>query len=394
MSHWLCTTGVIRIQLKPMIHTALSALTGKPVRIREERGRITSVEDAPDANPGGWIAPGLIDIQVNGFAGVDYNTPETSLEEIARSIHRIRATGVTRFFPTVITGSNHNIRASLRNLARAKQQLPEGSSIAGLHVEGPWISPVDGPRGAHPKDHVRPPSLDEFRQFQEAAEGHIRLLTLAPETAGALPLIEALAGQGIIVAIGHTNATELQIEEAVRAGATMSTHLGNGAHLTLPRHANYITYQLAADELFASFIVDGIHLPAAFVKVAIRAKGLARSILVTDAVPPAGCQPGIYRFGDLEVELSADNRVELTSNRRLAGSALSMDRGVENLMHFAGLSLSEALLMATVHPARALHIEGRLGFLEPEDLADFILFDFDPNTKRIELRNTFCSEAG
>jgi N-acetylglucosamine-6-phosphate deacetylase len=376
-----------------MTHTALSPLTATPVLVEEENGRIRSVTKAPDASTDLWIAPGLIDIQVNGFAGVDYNTPHTPLEDIARSIREMRATGVTRFCPTVITGSNENIRGSLQNLSRARRELPEGPSMCGFHVEGPWISPIDGPRGAHPKEHVRAPSIDEFEQFQEAAEGNIRLLTLAPEAEGSLPVIEQLVERGIVVAIGHTNANRQQIRDAIRAGATMSTHLGNGSHAEVPRHDNYIIHQMAADELRASFIVDGIHLTPEFVKVGIRAKGLERSILTTDAVPPAGCPPGIYRFGHLEVELTAEMRVELTDSRRLAGSALRMDRALSNLMRFAGLPLPDALKTGTSNAARGIELEGRKGFLQLGDVADFILFRFDPETKAIEIEKTIVSSA-
>ncbi len=374
-----------------MTHTALSPLTATPIHVEEEKGRIRSVDKAPDANTDLWIAPGLIDIQVNGFAGVDYNSPATPLEDIGRSIREMRATGVTRFCPTVITGSNENICGSLRNLARARRELPEGPSMCGFHVEGPWISPIDGPRGAHPKEHVRTPSVEEFEQFQEAAEGNIRLLTLAPEAEGSLPVIEYLAESGIIVAIGHTNANEQQIRDAIRAGATMSTHLGNGSHAEVPRHDNYIIHQMAADELWASFIVDGIHLTPGFVKVGIRAKGVDHSILTTDAVPPAGCPPGIYRFGHLEVELTPQMRVELTDSRRLAGSALQMDRALSNLLRFTGIPLADALKTGTSNAARGIELEGRKGFLQPGDVADFILFRFDPETKDVAIEQTIVA---
>ena len=348
------------------------------------------VEDAGAPNGEPWIAPGMIDIQVNGFAGVDYNSPETPHDEIARSIDVIRSTGVTRFLPTVITGSNENIRGSLRNLARAKRELANGASIACFHVEGPWISAVDGPRGAHPVEHVRAATVDEWEQFQEAAEGNIRLLTLAPEQEGALQVAEHVAGQGVTVSIGHTGASGEQIRDAIQAGATMSTHLGNGAHQVLPRFPNYIQEQMAADELCAGLIVDGIHLTPSFVKIAVRAKGLDQSILVTDAVAPAGCPPGIYRVGHIEVELTPENRVELTTTRRLAGSALKMDYGLGRLIKFAGISLYEALRMGTVNAAKGIRLDGRQGFLEPGDLADLMLFRYDAEAGRIDVEQTVC----
>ena len=374
-----------------MIHTGRHPETGRLVHVHEEAGRIARVEEAGAGNGEPWIAPGMIDIQVNGFAGVDYNSPDTEQDEIARSVEVIRATGVTRFLPTVITGSNDNIRGSLKNLARARRELANGGSMTGFHVEGPWISGVDGPRGAHPVEHVRGASVQEWEQFQEAAEGHISLLTLAPEQEGSLDVIEHVAKQGVTVSIGHTNANGEQIDAAIKAGATMSTHLGNGAHHVLPRFPNYIQEQMAADELCAGLIVDGIHLTPSFVKIAVRTKGLDRSILVTDAVAPAGCKPGIYRVGHIEVELTPENRVELTTTRRLAGSALKMDYGLGRLIEFAGITLYQALRMGTVNAAKGIHLAGRRGFLEPGDLADLMLFRYDEPAGEIHVEQTICA---
>jgi len=344
---------------------------------------IGGAEDLP------LLAPGFIDLQVNGFAGVDYNSPETPQEEIARSIRVLFSTGVTRFFPTVITGEPGQMLGALRNLARARASLKEGGAMEGFHVEGPHISPEDGPRGAHPRQWVRPPDLEEFKRWQEAAEGAVRLVTLAPEWPGAPRYIEALVDQGVVVSIGHTQASSAQIQEAVRAGATMSTHLGNGAHAVLPRHPNYIWDQLAEDRLAAGFIADGIHLPASFLKAAIRAKGVERSILVTDAVMPAGCPPGRFTIGGVEIELHPDNRVTLAGQDRLAGSALRMDRGIENLQRLAGLSLIEALAMATRNPARLGRIGSRQRGLSPGERADIVEFRHDRETGAIEILRTF-----
>jgi N-acetylglucosamine-6-phosphate deacetylase len=372
-------------------YLGLSPETGEAVEVSVTAGRITGVTPAEGVKPAQWIAPAMIDIQVNGFSGVDYNSPDTPLDEIARSIEVQRETGVARFFPTVITGSHENIAGSLRNLAKARRELSTGEAMIHFHVEGPWICPDDGPRGAHPKQHVRPASIEEFEAFQDAAEGNIRLITIAPETPGAIPVIEHMADKGIVVSIGHSNAAEKDIRNAIAAGATMSTHLGNGAHQIVPRHDNYINYQMASDELWAGLIVDGIHLPPCFVKIALRAKGLDHVILVTDAAPPAGCEPGIYHFGHLEVELTPDQCIRLTDSGRLAGSALSMDRGLENLMKFTGLSLRDALETGTVNAAKGCNIEGRSGFLQPGDLADLMLFDYDAQTKDVHVRETLVA---
>jgi N-acetylglucosamine-6-phosphate deacetylase len=313
-------------------------------------------------------SPGFIDIQVNGFAAVDYNHPHTTPEEISRSLHAQFATGVTRLYPTIITGAPAEMLACLRNLAAARAQLAEGPAIAGFHVEGPHIAPDDGPRGAHPRPWVRPPDTDEFDRWQEAAQGLIRIVTLSPEYPGAPRYIEHITARNVVASIGHTQADAAQIAAAVSAGATLSTHLGNGAHQLLRRHPNYIWEQLADDRLMAGFIVDGIHLGAAFLKSAIRAKGIDRAILVTDAATPAGAAPGRYLLADQPVDHTPDGRVVLAGTDRLAGSALSMSRGVANLMRLAALSLADALRMATENPARAARFQPH-----PEDAVEFRL---------------------
>jgi len=336
---------------------------------------IESVEDvlAP-GEPSVYVAPGFIDLQVNGFSGVDYNEPDAPHEEIARSIHVMFSAGVTRFFPTVITGSPDRMAGALRNLAAARERLPEGAAMEAFHVEGPFISPEDGPRGAHPREWVRAPDLDEFHRLQVAAEGLIRLITVSPEWPDSARFIEQLVREGVTVSIGHTKADARQIDEAVSAGATLSTHLGNGAHAVLSRHPNYIFDQLAEDRLAASFIVDGIHLGHAFLQTAIRAKGAERTILVTDAVQPAGCAPGFYAMAGLPVELSPDGSVRLRENGRLAGSALMMDRAISNVMKMAGVSLRDAITMATRNPARIGRVASRMRGLAPGERADIVRF--------------------
>lgn len=335
----------------------------------------------PPDNPA-FIAPGFIDLQVNGFAGVDYNSASSSHEQIADSIRAMFACGVTRFFPTVITGSPDNMAAALRNLANAKESIAEGHAVVGqameaFHLEGPYISPDDGPRGAHPARWVRPPDLEEFRRLQDAARGNIRLVTLSPEWPQAPRFIEGIVQQGVVASIGHTRASAAQISHAVSAGATLSTHLGNGADAVLPRHPNYLWEQLADDRLAASFIVDGFHLPSSFLNVALRAKGLERSILVTDAVAPAGCSPGPYRLGEVDVELRPDGSVRLTGGTRLAGSALKMHHAITNVMKTAGLSLRDAISLATRNPAGVGRIANRQRGINPGDRADLVLFRLD-----------------
>jgi N-acetylglucosamine-6-phosphate deacetylase len=368
--------------------SGMDASSGAGIEISSEGETIAAVRPASQ-RLAGWIAPGWVDIQVNGFAGVDYNSPATPHEEIARSIHVLYSAGVARFYPTVITGAPDDMAGALGNLRRAKENLPEGVAMDGFHVEGPHISPDDGPRGAHPKRWVRPPDIDEFSRWQDATGGRVRLVTVAPEWPGAPRYIEAVTAQNVVVSIGHTNAEARHIADAVSAGATMSTHLGNGAHAMMRRHPNYIWEQLAEDRLRASFIVDGIHLPVSFLKVALRAKGMERAVLVTDASSPAGCKPGRYWLGEQEVDLTPDNRVVLAGQDRLAGSALRMDNGVENLMRLGELSLADAVRLATVNAARAGRVPGRERGLVAGERADFVLFDFDEQNKAIRVKATY-----
>jgi N-acetylglucosamine-6-phosphate deacetylase len=301
--------------------------------------------------------PGLFDLQVNGFGGVDFTNPSATPEEVWGAIEKMRLTGVTRCLPTLVTSAFERFAQCAKTLLSTRHP-----AMAGFHMEGPYISPEDGPRGAHPRQHVIGASVEDFMRRQEAAGGRIKLVTLAPEAPGAIELIEHLAGSGIRAAIGHTGASPEQIRAAVKAGATLSTHLGNGCAMQVPRHPNFIWEQLAADELFASLIVDGHHLPPATVKVMVRAKTPQRTFLVTDAVAAAGCVPGAYELNGQQVVLSEDGRVFQPGAPWLAGSAITLERAVANMVKFTGLTLEEVLPMASTQPARYAgeHVAGRV----------------------------------
>jgi len=294
-------------------------------------------------------SPGLFDLQLNGYGGVDFNDPTVTPEAISRALDTLQETGVTRCLPTLITSSFDDFAPCARAVVASGHP-----AVAGLHMEGPYISPEEGPRGAHPREWTREASIDDFERRQEAAEGRIRLVTLAPEVPGTLPLVEHLVKAGVRVAIGHSGAAKDVITDAVSAGATMSTHLGNGCADILPRHPNVLWTQLAEDRLVAGLIVDGIHLPPEMVKTMVRAKTPERVILVTDAVTCAGCAPGRYRLGPLEVELSPEGRVWSPTSGTLAGSALLLPNGVANLCRFTGMAIEEALPLASTSPAAYL----------------------------------------
>jgi N-acetylglucosamine-6-phosphate deacetylase len=315
--------------------------------------------------------PGLFDLQVNGFGAVDFNGPSLTADQCAAALERMRATGVTRCLPTLITSSFDRFAANARVIARVADP-----AIAGLHMEGPYISPEDGARGAHPRGHVIDASVDDFERRQEAAGGRILLVTLAPEVPGATRLIEHLVAAGVRVAIGHTAASAQQIRDAVAAGATLATHLGNGCAAMLPRHPNPIWELLAADGVFASLIADGHHLPAATVKAMVRAKGAGRTILITDAIAAAGCAPGTYTIGGVDCVLAADGRVSLPGTPYLAGSSLTLGRAVGHMVRFSGLPLDDVIPMATTIPAQ---------YLGTTTLGT-IMCDWDPASAELHVR--------
>jgi len=362
-------------------------------------GRIAAIEPAGalPAELGGpdvWLAPAFIDIQVNGFKGHDLNGPATTAADVAAVTRALWGAGVGLFCPTITTGPFEQLVRSLRAVAEACEADPQvRHAVAMIHLEGPYISPEDGPRGAHPREHVRPPDWEEFQRLQEAAGGRIGMVTLAPELPGAIPFIERLTTAGVIVALGHHAGTKEHIDAAVAAGARTCTHLGNGAHAMLPRHPNYIWEQLANDALWASFIVDGHHLPPSVVKCMIRAKGLERSILVSDAVWVAGLPPGRYSFMGLDVELTPQRRVQLSGTPYLAGSALELYEGIGKLVQFAGITLAQAIETVTVNPTRLLGLADRWGLLAPGRSADLSLFTWDAQRQEVAVVATLAQGA-
>lgn len=356
--------------------------TGESIILTLAGGRIASCRvEAGPADLGGadvWISPGFLDLQLNGYGGHDFNVGTWAAAgdvsaEIAPIFEMAARAGTALFCPTITTNSREGMLAALTSLTRAlseDRQLER--AVAGVHVEGPYLSAEEGPRGAHPLEHVRPPDWNEFERFQEAAGGRIRLFSLAPETPGALPFIERLAAAGIVPALAHTGAEPETIRDAVRAGAQLSTHLGNGAHAQIRRHPNYIWEQLAHDELYASIIADGHHLPPSVVKVIARVKGPERLALVSDAVSLGGLPPGLYAKGRHEVLPSG--KIVVGGTPYLAGAGHLLDTGVANALRFTDLSLAQITRCASTIPARILGLETRKGHLRPGYDADLTLF--------------------
>jgi N-acetylglucosamine-6-phosphate deacetylase len=338
------------------------------------------------------VAPGLIDIQINGYGGVDFNDTNTTTEQITAATRKLWRTGVTAFCPTIITESFDHISKCISNLVRAADESPEfARAMLGIHVEGPFISPDDGPRGAHPKQHARAPDWNEFQRWQDASHGRIRIVTLSPEWPGAIDFIERAACSGVVVAVGHTAATPAQIADAASAGARLSTHLGNGSHAKIDRHPNYIWEQLANDHLWASFIVDGHHLPPSVVKCFLRSKGVARSILITDAIAAAGLPAGRRRLGNVEVEVTPERRVNLPGTPYLAGSVLEMPEAVAKTVQYSDATLDDALRMASANPAALLGLGAEFGSIEIGRRADLTLFRWDEENSTLDVAATIVN---
>jgi N-acetylglucosamine-6-phosphate deacetylase len=365
--------------------------TESAVNIMVEKGKVIQIDPYQKGSRcdfGGtdlYACSGFFDPQVNGFAGVDFNSPRLHPEGLHHAVLSLASTGVTRFLPTLITSSQERMVCQLEILAEAIRKDPLLQKMClGIHLEGPYISPEEGPRGVHLREFVRPPQWEELEKFQEACEGRIKCVTIAPEVKGAIPFIEKAVTHGIVIGLGHTHAREEDLEQAVQAGARLSCHLGNAPSARLPRHRNLIEKQLVTDQLMASIIVDGIHLSPDVVKNYVRTKGTDRMVLTTDSMAGAGAPSGRYTLGDLEVEVGSDRAARSVGTSRLAGSTLTMDRAISNVIRFAGIDLASAIRMAAKN-GQKLFPEVR-GEMISGNSADLVLFEY---RKSLAIRSTW-----
>jgi len=320
-----------------------------------------------------YTAPGLIDLQINGINGMDFNSTTLTQQDVVKATHYLLSQGVTTFLPTIITNSDENILTLVQTIHEAcSSNSMVNECVWGIHLEGPFISPEEGAKGAHNEKYIKAPDWELFSKFQEAAGGKIRLITIAPEWEGSCPFIQKCRDQGIIVAMGHSLANNEQIAKAIKAGMTLSTHLGNGIPLLLKRHPNMIWDQLAADELYTCMITDGIHIPDSFIKVVIKNKG-KKALVVSDATCFAGMSPGEYQnhIGGTVI-LDNEKRISLKdSPGLLAGAAKSLLENVETLLHRNLTTLKEAWEMASINVAQML-IRSDPGFYEKNN--DKVIF--------------------
>lgn len=371
--------------------TANHYVTGEQWHLEMIEGQLNALNITPPGEESAiWIAPLLVDLQVNGLRGIDFLDPAIHLDQIQQVARSIQRDGVAIALPTVTTQSESRITTALRQITKARQACEETAKIfPGIHLEGPYLSAEDGPRGAHPREHIRAPDWDEFSRFQEAADGDIRLLTLSPEYENAPDFIRRACQSGVLVSIGHTAATGDQIRQAVDAGATLSTHLGNGAHGTLPRHPNYLWEQLAEDRLTAMVIADGHHLPKDFLSCVASTKGAGRLVAVSDITGMGGMPPGRYpntSLGDVEV-LNSGKLVVAGQRQYLAGAARPLWTAIPHLLAATSLTLREAWDAASRNPGALIsHIPE---LVRHDRKLSAIIFSWNPNSATHDAVDSF-----
>jgi N-acetylglucosamine-6-phosphate deacetylase len=336
---------------------------------------------------GKYVAPGLIDVQINGYMGVDFSDQHLTLEDIRKAIKALWKAGVTTILPTVITNAQSNLNKSFSILSTSLDDEEIGVSIPGFHLEGPYISPVQGYRGAHLEKYISKPDWDEFQTLQKSANSGIRLITVAPEIDGAIPFIKKCTEAGIVVALGHHNASSQIIKQAADAGVTMVTHLGNGCANTVDRYNNPFWPQLADDRFIITVIADGFHVNQDQLQCFYKMKGLEKTILVSDALDLAGLPPGEYTRVERLVVLTPDV-VKFPAENVLAGAAIPLSTCVTKMMQFTNCSLCDAFQMASTNPAETLGLN-TIGEIKIGKRADLIFFEIENN--KLLIKKTFVA---
>ncbi len=367
-----------------------SVFTEKNIRLNIDKNVIVSVEELNSSEKLPYISPGFLDTQVNGYAGLDYSYENLEPDDVVQITRMLGAAGTSRHFPTIVTSRQELILKNLRIIASVITDTLELSyAIPGIHIEGPYISSEDGPRGAHDIRFIREPDVNEFLEWQDAAKGRIKQITLAPELPGALDFIKQVSSAGVIISIGHTAADPEIIREAVKSGASMSTHLGNGSHGMIPRLKNYIWEQMASDDLFASIITDGFHLHPAVVKVILKVKGLDRLLLVSDIAVLGGKAPGIHKWGSIDVNVFEDGHLGLAGTEYLAGSGHLLNHSLAWLMNELNLSPGDAVTLCTLNPHKLFSPSDPAPELKQGDPADLTLFNWEKGDQKLAVLETW-----
>jgi len=353
-----------------------------PVSIEINEGKISQIirlEDIPVDFPDLYIAPGFIDNQVNGFAGVTFalGSGELTLDGVKKATKVLWKYGITTYLPTLTTNSHELLLNNLNILAKAKNDPDLHGSIAGFHMEGPYINPEDGYRGAHPREHVRLPDWDEFMEYYKASGNNILQITVAPEMEGAMDFITKCRDKNINVALGHHNAPAEIVSAAIDRGANIATHLGNGAANMINRHRNPFWSQLADDRLNISIICDGFHLRPEEINVFYKVKGVEKTIITSDVTSYGSLPPGNYFTAEGDyIRITEEGMLWNVIQGGLYGSASPLIKGVGHIIKVTGCSLADAVQMASTNPARLYGLNDR-GTLQPGKRADLVVFSLD-----------------
>jgi N-acetylglucosamine-6-phosphate deacetylase len=299
----------------------------------------------------------FFDLQVNGYAGVDFNgDEELNLPVLETVCARLAEHGIEGILATIITDSLPVMEERLRRVARLRRQVPAfGKMVRGIHIEGPFISPVEGYRGAHPLDAIRQADLAAMEKLLDAADGLTRMVTLAPEQDPGFHVTRMLFKQGIAVSAGHTNASLNELKGAIDAGLTLFTHLGNGCPAVMPRHDNIVQRALSLrDQLWLCFIADGAHIPFFALKNYLQLTGTEKAIVVTDAIAAASLGPGRYTLGRWNLVIGEDLVARPPHGDHLVGSTVTMERSFRNLIDQIGLTETEARKLLVENPRKAI----------------------------------------
>jgi N-acetylglucosamine-6-phosphate deacetylase len=304
---------------------------------------------------------GFFDLQVNGFGGCDFNADNVDPQSIEAISERLLQEKVDSILVTLITDSIPAMVRRLHGLVRLRESLPLfGKVTRGLHIEGPFLNPADGYRGAHPRDAILMADRSVMQELLDAGDGLVRLVTLAPESDPGLKVTRMLSDSGVVVSAGHTDAPLETLKAAIDAGLTMFTHLGNGCPSVIPRHDNIIHRVLSLrEQLWLCFIADGVHIPFFALKTYLDLVGTERAIVVTDAMAGAGAGPGRYRLGRLELNIGDDFIARSPDGHHLAGSTVTMEQSLANLTGKLGFSHEAASFLLSENPRRAMREPGR-----------------------------------
>lgn len=325
--------------------------------------------------------PGWIDLQVNGYNGINFSDPSLRITDIENVNMQLLEQGTIGYCPTIISSSLETYKHNLHLISETIERQVKGAKILGVHLEGPFINPEKGYRGIHRKENIIPPSIKIYEKFKTWSQNNIGIITIAPELSGALELTKHIVKNSkVVVSLGHLNAGKEIIQNAVKAGAQAATHIGNGLPDMIPRHKNPIWPILAEDKIYGFFLTDGFHLPQEMIKTCLRAKKVSKFIVTSDLTHLAGQRPGNYTFNDVPVVLESNRHLHCQDSSQLAGSASSMMECINYLASIGELSERELYQVGYENPLNLLKI-------------DVNNVDFPKGTKIIFQKNKFSIKS-